>query len=340
MLETVTLLMPMRNEAAHLAETLWSIEGQTFDKSRLNFVAIDGKSTDNSVEVVRNWLRSSGIRGTVLTNPQGRIPSALNIGILHASPSDFIIRLDAHTTYGATYVSDIMETFSNAPPNVGCIGGAQIPASTKGFERAVVGELLTHPLGLARMGVRDLTKPVQTDTVYLGAWRPGVLQDLGGFDEAWVANEDSELEARLRAAGWTMLMIPSSNRYKVNRGLVATVRQWGNYGFWRAQTTRRHPQELRPRHIIPPATLATGLALLFTRWRYVDLVLFGTYGAGVVAFRNRDIPLRVTLACCIAFPLIQAVYTVGFVRGRLTKTPAFQTRLPKPAGSSVAATSP
>ncbi len=319
----MALIMPMRDEAAFLPDTLASIQRQTFDKSHLCVLAVDGESTDGTAQLVRQWLSRTGIPGKVLTNPQRSIPAALNIGLRHAGPADFIVRLDAHTVYGPTYIADIVATFATAPADVACVGGAQIPAADSNFQRAIVGQLLTHPLGLARIGVRNLSVPIKTDTVYLGAWRPGVLQRAGGFDETWIANEDSELEARLRSQGWKLLMIPTANFYKVNRGLAATIRQWAKYGYWRAQTTRRYPRELRPRHVIPPLSLAAGVALLFTPRRYIDIVLFALYSLGILAFRDRDVPLVVTLGCCLAFPVIQIVYTIGFVRGRLTKPHPF-----------------
>lgn len=326
----MALIIPMRNEAAFLPDTLSSIERQNFEKSRLCVLAVDGESTDGSVQLVLSWLSRSGVPGKVISNPKRSIPAALNAGLRNANPADFVVRLDAHTIYGPTYISDIMDTFAASSGEVACVGGAQIPALDPTFQRAVVGQLLTHPLGLARIGVRNLAGPIDTDTVYLGAWRPGVLQRLGGFDETWVANEDSELEARLRGEGWKIVMIPTSNLYKVNRGLVATIRQWANYGYWRAQTTRRHPSELRPRHVIPPIALATGTALLFTPWRYIDVALFGMYSAAILALRDRDAPLIVTLGCCLAFPIIQTVYTIGFIRGRLIQPRPFSPALFSP----------
>jgi glycosyltransferase involved in cell wall biosynthesis len=320
----VALIMPMLNEAADLPETLASIATQTFDKKRLRFIAIDGDSTDGSREIVTAWLSETGIDGEVIVNPRKRIPISLNAGAQQAGYDALIIRLDAHTTYGATYVEDVVRAFDSGTTDVGNVGCAQIPAPTSDFEHAVVGELLTHPLGLARTGVRDLAAPVLVETVYLGSWRPGLLFDLGGFDERWIANEDSELEARLRAAGWKLLLIPSQNLYKVNRGVRATIRQWGGYGFWRAQTSRRFPHELRARHFIPAALLVVGAALLFTPWRWLDAVAYTLYGCAVVALRDKHRPLSVALGCCVAFPCFQIAWTIGFLRGIFVRPPAFE----------------
>lgn len=319
--------MPMLNEAADLPVTLASVAAQTFDRARLRFIAVDGDSTDESRDIVSAWLAATGIEGEVVANPRRRIPISLNIGARRAGRDALIVRLDAHTTYGPTYVADVVRAFETGPPDIGNVGCAQIPAPTRDFERAVVGELLTHPLGLARIGVRDLSAPTEVETVYLGSWRPGLLFELGGFDECWIANEDSELEARLRAAGWKLLLVPSQNLYKVNRGIWSTVKQWGGYGFWRAQTSRRFPHELRIRHFIPAALLVAGVALLFSPWRWADAIAYALYAGAVVALRDRRRSLRVALACCIAFPCFIVAWTLGFLRGLFVKPPEFEPAL-------------
>ena len=323
----VALVMPMLNEAADLAETLASIEAQTIDKARLRLIAVDGGSSDGSAAIVQSWLERTGITGEVVHNPRRRIPIALNLGAERAGRDALIVRLDAHTTYDPGYIAAVVAAFESGASDIGNVGCAQIPAPTSDFERAVVGELLTHPLGLARIGVRDLRSVTPVETVYLGSWRPGLLFELGGFDEHWIANEDSELEARLRAAGWKLLMVPSQNRYKVNRGVAATVRQWGGYGFWRAQTSRRFPHELRIRHFIPAALLLAGIALLFTPLRWLDAAAYLAYAIAVVALRDRRYPLGVALGCAVAFPCFQIAWTIGFLRGLFVSPPPFEPAL-------------
>ncbi|MFI5388950.1 MAG: glycosyltransferase, partial [Candidatus Eremiobacterales bacterium] len=101
----VALVMPMLNEAVDLPETLASIGAQTFDASRMRFIAVDGGSTDASREIVERWLALSGIEGEVVRNPRKRIPISLNVGAERAGRDALIVRLDAHTTYGPTYIA-------------------------------------------------------------------------------------------------------------------------------------------------------------------------------------------------------------------------------------------
>jgi succinoglycan biosynthesis protein ExoA len=311
----VGLVMPIYNEASSLAETLASIAAQTFDHGRMRLIAVDGASSDKSVEVVEGWLAQGDIDGTVVSNPRRRIPISLNAGIRQLAATDLVIRLDAHTTYGATYVADLVTAFAQGPPDLGAVGGLQLPDIGETFQNRVSGTLLTHPLGVARLGVLQLTEPRFTDTMYLGAWRPGLLQRLGGFDEDWVANEDSELESRLRAAGWRMLLIPVGNRYRVTRGVWSTVRQWAGYGYWRAQTIRRYPVEWRWRHAIVLLGLVVLAAIVISPWRMLLLPAYAVYALAVIVLGARQASIGVNLCACVVFPIIHVAYAFNFLRG-------------------------
>jgi GT2 family glycosyltransferase len=291
----IGLVMPFYNEAPNLAQTLSSVAAQTVDHRRLYFVGV--------------------------SNPRRRIPISLNAGIRALTTADLIVRLDAHTTYGPTYIEDIVTAFANGPPDLGCVGGLQLPDDGSSFSTRLSGALLTHPFGVARLGVTTLTKPQYTDTMYLGAWRPGLLQRLGGFDEDWIANEDSELESRLRAAGWRMLLIPVANRYRVTRGARSTVRQWAGYGYWRAQTIRRYPKEWRWRHAIVIAGLVVLVIGAISPWRWFLIPAYVLYAIGVLVFGRGHAPFAVNLCACVVFPVVHIAYAFNFLRG-LSHRPA------------------
>lgn len=311
----VGLVMPFYNESASLAETLASIAAQTFDHRRIHLIAVDGASTDESAALVERWLAQSDIGGTVVSNPRRRIPISLNVGIRHLDIEDLVVRLDAHTTYGPTYISDIVAAFAAGGPDLGCVGGAQVPDPGGAFQTRVSGVLLTHPLGVARLGVLKIAKAQFSDSIYLGAWRPGLVQRLGGFEERWIANEDSEFASRLRAGGWRMLLIPVENRYRVTRGIWSTIQQWAGYGFWRAQTIRRYPAEWRWRHAVVVLGLISLAAIVISPWRMLLLPAYAVYALAVVVLGARQATVGVNLCACVVFPVIHVLYAANFLRG-------------------------
>jgi len=314
----VTLVMPMYNEAADIATVLASIAAQSYPHDALYLVAVDGCSSDGCAQIVAEWLAAGAIGGKLLVNPRRRIPTSLNLGLAHARPGDYVVRLDAHTTYDPDYVAAIVRAFGSLPECVACVGGAVRPAPAGRFGQALVGALHTNPMGLGGAGLardRETAGPVRS--VYLGAWRPGMVAAVGGFEERWEANEDSELAARLRRHGYETWAIPVRCAYRVKDGPLAALRKWARYGYWRAQTLRRHPSEVRLRHLAPPCALVLAALLLATPLRMLVGALYALYVAGVFARRAAGEQFAVTLASCIFFPATQIAWTFGLVRGVL-----------------------
>jgi succinoglycan biosynthesis protein ExoA len=314
----VCLIMPFLNEGKHLARVLDCIGEQRFDAKRLFLIAIDNGSTDDGPDIVEAWLREARIRGTVAHVPVRSIPHALNRGIALATARDYVIRLDAHTLYGPGYVAAIVDAFERTEPDVWCVGGAPVPAPTPEFGKAVHAALFTNRMGLGPADFRSSGAERPVSTVYLGAWRPGVLQHLGGFDDRWRANEDCELTERILAAGGKIVQLPLDFQKLITRGPAAAARQWARYGFWRAQTFKRHPSAIRLRHVAPPLALATALTLLATPARIALVPLGLAYAVSIVAFRHRSEPGTVTAATLAFFPVVHALYAAGLIVGALT----------------------
>jgi len=318
----VTLIMPVYNEAADIGDVLRSLDAQTFAHEALYAVIVDGGSTDGTCEAIQTWLERGDIPGELVRNPRRTIPTSLNAGVEHARPGTIVVRLDGHTTYAPDYVESIVAEFTQTPAAVGCVGGPQVPRPESRFDLALVVALYTNPLGLGGAGFRQITEPRDVNGVYLGAWRPGVLEEAGGFDERWEANEDAELAARVRHAGYRIRLIAAHSAYRVKRGPLAVVRQWGRYGYWRAQTLRRHPGELRLRHLAPPVALLLALVFLLSPLRPLVALGFAAYAAAIWAKRSAGEDPRVTLAACVFFPACQAAWGLGLARGFLARATA------------------
>jgi succinoglycan biosynthesis protein ExoA len=321
-MQGVSLIMPMRNEAADIGDVLESIRTQRYPHAAMRLIVVDGGSTDSSPEIVRAWLEKSDISGEVVTNPRNTIPTSFNIGLACARPEDVIVRLDAHTTYDPNYVAALVDGLVAAPSNVGCVGGSVFPEAEPGrFDHSLVAALYTNPVGLGGATYRFAEKPCVVGSVYLGAWRPGLLQAAGGFDERWEANEDSELAIRLRRIGYDSYWVPAISSYRVKRGPISAVRQWGRYGYWRSQTLRRHPREWRIRHVLPPLALLASALLLVSPLRALAAVAFLCYAIALFSKRARGESLSVTAASCVFFPACQIAWTLGLLRGLIAGIP-------------------
>jgi succinoglycan biosynthesis protein ExoA len=311
-------IMPFRNEAAHLPHSLGSLAAQDLGRDRFRLVAVDNGSCDGGGALLLDFCARAGIRCELLREERPSIAGALNRALAHVQPGETIVRLDAHTIYASDYLRVIENAFARLGPEVWCVGGSPAVAPVDSFSKALHAALLGSPMGLGPADYRSGTTvetPVQT--IYLGAWRPGVLQRLGGFDERWAANEDAELNERIREEGGTVYRVAAHSKRIVTRGAPAAARQWSAYGFWRAQTLRRHPSALRLRHVVPPVALALGLGLMFSRARAALVPLYLVYAAATVAARPREQTAAVTAATCVYFPIVQCGYALGLIAGAL-----------------------
>ncbi len=315
------LIVPFLNEAASLPDVLASIAAQNILPECIFLVAIDSGSTDDGPAIVREFIARGPIDGVVLRSEVRSIPAALNTGFRWVGDRGVTVRLDAHTVYDPEYVPTIVREFSEQPESVWCIGGPQTPEPANEFGRALVVAFMTNPIGLGFSTHRFAREPRLVNNVYLGAFRAGVVQKIGYFDERWRANEDSEIMARIVEAGGQILWVPIKSAYRVNRGPIATLRQWSRYGFWRAQTIKRHPSVLGIRHLIPPAALAIGAALLLTPLRIMLAPLMLVYALAIVRMRPSGENPSVTAASLVYFPAAHALNAFGLISGFLRPLP-------------------
>jgi glycosyltransferase involved in cell wall biosynthesis len=318
----IACIMPFLNEARSLPAVLATLAVQQIERERLYFIAVDSGSNDGSADVVLAWLKSARIAGHVENATSRGIPQALNAGLAVAHAADIIVRLDAHTLYDPLYLATLVSALDELPEDVWCVGGAPTPAPAVDFATSLGAALYGNPMGLGPADFRQASKgPRRVSTVYLGAWRPGVLQRLGGWDERWAANEDCELTERIAAAGGAIVRVPVRCGVISNRPPAATIVQRFRYAYWRMQTFKRYPRAVRMRHIVPPLVLALGLALAASRRVRLLAALYAPYASATIALRPRGERPAISAATLVYFPLVHAAYALGLIAG-LLHTPA------------------
>jgi hypothetical protein len=129
------------------------------------------------------------------------------------------------------------------------------------------------------------------DTIPFGCFRAETLRQVGGWSSAFHANQDFELNHRLRRDGHRVVFDPAIwSIYRPRESLAAIARQYWRYGRWKAVTLSLAPASLRPRQLAPPGLLAIGLAAAVpTRAAPPARVALGAYALALsaVALRAR-----------------------------------------------------
>jgi len=124
--------MPVRNEERHLAEAVRHVLGQDYP-GEFELVLAVGPSGDRTEQIARD-LAAAQPRLTVVPNPTGKIPAALNAAV-GAARHAVIARMDGHALmppgYLATAVAALTET------GAADVGGVMAAVGVTTFQQAV-----------------------------------------------------------------------------------------------------------------------------------------------------------------------------------------------------------
>ena len=317
-LHTVSVIVPCRNERAHIAAFCADLARQALpDGWALQVLIADGRSDDGTRELLHS-LCAGDPRLQLIDNPQRIVSSGLNRAI-DAARGEVIVRMDVHTAYATNYVAECLAALQATGAT--CVGGPWRPVGD-GWPQAAIALAFQSRFGSGGAASRrvDVSGPV--DTVYLGAWRREALLQLGGFDESLVRNQDDELNLRIVRAGgsvWQSAAIRST--YTPRGSFAALFRQFYQYGYWKVPVIRKHRLPASPRHLAPFAFVAAvaGLAAL-TPWsnlaRAALASLLGVYAMAALfnaaALAQAPHRLRDTAGIAVAIACMHLGYGLGF----------------------------
>ncbi len=275
--ELVTVIMPARNEARWIGAALDSVLGQTY--RHLQFVVIDGGSTDHTRSIVEE-RRARDPRVEILTNPLPSIPVSLNLA-LAAARGRWLVRVDAHCTVPPTYVADLVARLREGP--WAGVGGIKPGVGITPAGRAIAAAMSSR-FGVGNSRYHYATTELEVDHLPFGAYPVELLREVGGWDQSLVANEDYELDYRLRRRGGRLLLDPRVViAWQCRQSVPELYRQYVRYGKGKADVALLHPTSLSPRHVAAPALVAwLGLAALrASRHPWQALAMVTPYVAGV-----------------------------------------------------------
>jgi succinoglycan biosynthesis protein ExoA len=317
----VAVVIPARDAADDLPGCLEAVLPQLGPQDEVAVVVADPVSAHAARTVA-----AADRRVTVVDNPVGSTPSALNRGVA-ATSAPVIVRIDVQARVPADYVRRVVALL--ARPGAVNAGGRQVPVADAGVAAAVAAAMRS-PLGSGGAAYRHgggAVRPV--DTVYLGAYRRDALAVVGGFDERFLRNQDAECNERLRRAGGTVLLDPTLEvRYRPRGTMRALWRQYREYGRWRRATARLHPGSLAARQRAPVALVlvlagtallaAAGAASGAPTWTLVPFAAaWGGYGLVIIGgalvaagARPRRVP-RIAAALVV----LHVAWGLGFLAG-------------------------
>ena len=314
---TVAYVMPVRNDARYLRLAVESIIAQD-NPPKTEIILSVGPSNDNTREVADELAKEYGV--TVVDNPQGNTPAALNIALL-ATDADVAVRVDAHSELSPGYAQNAVRILEET--GASNVGGIMEARGRTNIQKAVAWAYGNF-IGLGGGPIHTGGTAGPADTVYLGVFRRLDVLELGGFNEKLIRGQDWELNARLREHGKTVWFDPSLRvGYYPRRDIVSLAKQFFGTGVFRAYILMANPKRTRLKYLVPPtfiASLLIGLValtvsgswwMLLPGYAYVTLVLFGALTAKGLSLKSR-------IALLAVLPTMHLSWGTGFWKGIVT----------------------
>ena len=283
-MKPVSVIIPCYNEEKRILSLLEAIKTQTYPLNLLEIVISDGQSTDQTIKIIREFIRENkGLNIIVVDNPKRIIPSALNLGI-QASHGEIIIRLDAHSNPHEEYIQRCVEILEDGlADNVGGIW--EIRPGEKTWIASSIAKAATLPIAVGDALYRHTTKPGYVETVPFGAFKREVLALIGFFNENLLTNEDYEFNTRIALNGGRIWLDPRIRSiYYARSTIIDLAKQYWRYGYWKWKMLQLYPKTIRWRQALPPLFISSLIILsissLFLNWLWylpaVEIIMYLT----------------------------------------------------------------
>jgi succinoglycan biosynthesis protein ExoA len=281
-LPRLSVIVPIRNEAAFVESCLKSVLAAA-PQGGLEVLVVDGMS-DDGTDLLVEQMAAQDSRVRLLRNPARFVPQSMNIG-LEAARGEYLGRIDGHCLVDAGYFQGCLARLAAGEHDY--VGGRMIHEWRTPSGRAIAAAM-SSPVGVGSAKFRTgVGGECLVDTLQYGVYRRDVFTRIGSFDEAFVRNQDDELNLRLIKAGGRILLVPSLVvRYFVRDSLRQLARQYYQYGYWKWAVFRKHRRIGSFRQLAPALLVAvlavTLLAAPLTVWgRWLALLVAVPYALAV-----------------------------------------------------------
>jgi succinoglycan biosynthesis protein ExoA len=254
----VTVVMPVRNEAAFIAQSLGATLAQDYPPERVEIIVADGMSTDGTREIVTS-LQAQHARLRLVDNTGRIAPTGLNAA-LRLARGEIIVRVDGHCEIAPDYVRRCVECLRRE--KVEGVGGPIETVGETTTARAIAAAM-SSSFGVGGSAFRTVKdRRMLVDSVAFPAYTRRAIERAGLFDEELVRNQDDEYNYRLRALGGRLLLAPEIRARYYSRGTLASLRhQYFQYGYWKVRVMQKHPRQMSARQFAPPLFAAALLIL-------------------------------------------------------------------------------
>lgn len=288
----VSFIVVAYNAGEKITHLLSDICKQDYNHGCIEIILIDGKSNDNTKQVMQKFIETNHdfSRVCILDNPKRILSCGWNIALKECR-GEVILRVDAHSSISKNFISKNVEYINKGKK---IVGGHRISItnSNKSWQRTLLkAEISLFGSGIA--GYRRSQKEKYVSTLAHAAYSREVFQKVGGYDERLVRTEDNEMHYRMKKAGYKFYLNPAIQSYHYARNtFFKMLKQKFLNGYWIGLTLGISPFCFRIYHFTP---------LMF---------VLAIIGSVIFALNGISIPIIILSCMYIIFSILNTIISV------------------------------
>jgi len=178
----VSVVIPARNEASCIGRCVESVLGQDFPRDEVEVIVVDNRSTDATSSVAHQYA----VR--VVEELRRGVAKARNAGI-RAARGEVVVFLDADCVAKPGWLRELLS--GSDDERIGCFVGDILPMPDEGL----ISDFFHDRRLISQEALLSHSPPVAAGANI--AYRKSVFEEIGYFDETFVAGEDGDLFWRL-----------------------------------------------------------------------------------------------------------------------------------------------
>lgn len=235
---TISIIIVAMNEEEYLENILGDLLKQTYNHSLIDVILIDSLSTDNTLEIMREFKRKQNFRNTIiLSNENKRLAYGWNLGIKNAK-TDLVLRVDAHSSIPNDFVEkNIFRIEQGERVSGGARPNVLAPSdNTKWNDALLAAEGAIFGSSIAPY--RNSKKSKYVNSIFHGVYERKIFDEIGLLNVSLGRTEDNEIHYRMRKNGILLSYDPDIISYQyVRSSLKKMIKQKFLNGYWIGLTT-------------------------------------------------------------------------------------------------------
>jgi succinoglycan biosynthesis protein ExoA len=326
-LPVITIIMPVRNEAAYIQRSLGSVLAQDYPVDLIQVIVVDGMSSDETRRILGEYIAHHP-NIEIVDNPARIVPAGMNAA-LSVARGTIIIRVDGHCEIAPDYVSRCV--YHLQEDGVDGVGGSIDTIGENPLSR-VIAAAMSSPFGVGDSAFRTRNShTMDVDTIPFPAYTRRIINLAGPYDEELVRNQDDEYNYRIRALGGKLLLSGDiHSRYYSRSNLASLWRQYFQYGYWKVRVFQKHTRQMQLRQFVPFLFLGTLLTLILFSILHPALLFVGIGLLSLYLATNLCASVWTAARCGWRFlpllPLVFAILHISYGLGFLTGLVRFSNR--------------